>query len=182
MKRDQRAPPAFGADEVEELRDLITWVDVHRLLAGAFTATTYSVFLEGGAAAVSRIMHVGYRNGACCRRRPVVSLEDLDCCEANQVVIRAATTAEAAMATVQAERPSLILLDLDGTRTQPFEVAASARKRQRTPLRAHARIRVARPRSRNSGGAGARNRACPGSKCLRRRTDGHSGTAGGRLR
>ena len=38
------------------------------------------------------------------------------------VVIRAATTAEAAMATVQEERPSLILLDLDGTRTQPFEV------------------------------------------------------------
>ena len=98
------------------------------------------------------------------------------------VVIRAATTAEAAMATVQAERPSLILLDLDGTRTQPFEVLLRpARKRQAAPLRAHARIRVARPRSRNSGGAGARNRACPGSKCLRRRTDGHR-TAGGRLR
>jgi CheY-like chemotaxis protein len=38
------------------------------------------------------------------------------------VVIRAATTPDAAIATAQQERPSLILLDLDGTRTQPFEV------------------------------------------------------------
>ena len=121
-EQDRARHQLFGADEVEELRDLITWVDGDTALAGAFTGHDVSVFLEGGAAAVSRIMHVGYRNGPCCRRRPVVSLEDLDCCEANRVVIRAATTAEAAMATVQAERPSLILLDLDGTRTQPFEV------------------------------------------------------------
>jgi CheY-like chemotaxis protein len=38
------------------------------------------------------------------------------------VVIRAATTPDAAIAAAQQERPSLILLDLDGTRTQPFEV------------------------------------------------------------
>ena len=99
------------------------------------------------------------------------------------VVIRAATTAEAAMATVQEERPSLILLDLDGTRTQPFEVLRRLGSDSELRSVPDARIRVARPRSCNSGGAGARNRTCPGSKCLRRGTDGHSGTAWrGRLR
>ena len=38
------------------------------------------------------------------------------------VVIRAATTADAAMATVKEQRPALILLDLDSARTQPFEL------------------------------------------------------------
>ena len=38
------------------------------------------------------------------------------------VTIRAATTPDAAVAAAQLERPTLILLDLDGTRPQPFEV------------------------------------------------------------
>ena len=38
------------------------------------------------------------------------------------VKIRAATTPEAAVAAAREEHPSLILLDLDGTRTHPFEV------------------------------------------------------------
>lgn len=38
------------------------------------------------------------------------------------VTIRAATTPDAAVAAAQQERPTLILLDLDGTRPQPFEV------------------------------------------------------------
>jgi len=38
------------------------------------------------------------------------------------VTIRAATTPDAAVIAAQQERPSLILLDLDGARPQPFEV------------------------------------------------------------
>jgi chemosensory pili system protein ChpA (sensor histidine kinase/response regulator) len=38
------------------------------------------------------------------------------------VVIRAATTFDAMMAAVKEQRPSLILLDLDSPRTQPFDV------------------------------------------------------------
>ena len=38
------------------------------------------------------------------------------------VVVRAATTPDAALERARADRPSLILLDLDGGRTQPFDV------------------------------------------------------------
>lgn len=38
------------------------------------------------------------------------------------VVVRAATTPEAAIERAREDRPSLILLDLDGARPQPFEV------------------------------------------------------------
>jgi CheY-like chemotaxis protein len=38
------------------------------------------------------------------------------------VVVRAATTVEAAIERARADRPSLVLLDLDGGQTQPFEV------------------------------------------------------------
>lgn len=38
------------------------------------------------------------------------------------VVVRAATTADAAIERAREDRPSLILLDLDSGRTQPFEV------------------------------------------------------------
>jgi CheY-like chemotaxis protein len=38
------------------------------------------------------------------------------------VVVRAATTPEAALERMRAERPTLVLLDLDGQRPAPFEV------------------------------------------------------------
>jgi CheY-like chemotaxis protein len=38
------------------------------------------------------------------------------------VVVRAATTPDAAVQCAREERPSLVLLDLDGGRPQPFEV------------------------------------------------------------
>src|ERR671918_2229115 len=38
------------------------------------------------------------------------------------VVVRAATTADAALERAREDRPSLILLDLDSGRTQPFDV------------------------------------------------------------
>ena len=38
------------------------------------------------------------------------------------VVVRAATTPDAALERARADRPSLILLDLDGGRPQPFDV------------------------------------------------------------
>lgn len=38
------------------------------------------------------------------------------------VVVRAATSADAAIARAKEERPTLILLDLDSGRTEPFEV------------------------------------------------------------
>lgn len=38
------------------------------------------------------------------------------------VVVRAATTPEAALTRAREDRPTLILLDLDGGRPQPFEV------------------------------------------------------------
>ncbi len=38
------------------------------------------------------------------------------------VVVRAATTPDAAIERAREDRPSLVLLDLDGTRPEPFEV------------------------------------------------------------
>ena len=38
------------------------------------------------------------------------------------VVVRAATTPEAALARMREERPTLVLIDLDGQRPAPFEV------------------------------------------------------------
>ena len=40
------------------------------------------------------------------------------------VVVRAATTPEAAVARAREDRPTLVLIDLDGQRPQPFEVLA----------------------------------------------------------
>ncbi len=42
--------------------------------------------------------------------------------KATGVVVRAATTADAAIDRAREDRPSLVLLDLDSRRTEPFEV------------------------------------------------------------
>jgi two-component system, cell cycle response regulator len=42
--------------------------------------------------------------------------------KATGVVVRAATTVEAALERARADHPSLVLLDLDSARTEPFEV------------------------------------------------------------
>ena len=42
--------------------------------------------------------------------------------KATGVVVRAATTPDAALERARADRPTLVLLDLDGGRPQPFEV------------------------------------------------------------